>query len=884
MKREFKKIVSVLLMVSLLFTTKGFNLYAEEKNEQEGIVETYNEVLESQENKEAEKNYEEEKEIDSIIESKKIEETEEEKLENEEKNDETEESEEETAEKETEKEVEKEEKNKKLTEKTKDKETEVKENEEEINETEENEVEENKEEEKATVSQTLIEEELTENFEEEKKELENIEKEATKSEVEEKYLEEQKNVEKEELFGDDQTPNEYIFSPGWFDENEAGIRTSQVTKITFLKYPEQTPAPTIASWSITGSNGLTAYLDGTEITIYAEHDVPIYMAEDSSYLFSGNSTAMYNNLTEIKNLELVDTSKVKNMKSMFESCQQLRNLDLSNFNTSNVTNMANMFYFCRYLPFIDVTSFDTKNVTTFENMFFMCMQPETIDVSSFNTEKCENMLGMFDGCSNLKNIDVSNFNTSNVTKMTTMFNCCNNLVNIDLTSFDTSKVTDMTHMFYVLDKNKTKLETIDLSSFDTSNVENMAQMFYNCVKLKTIYASDKFVTTKLTENMSDLFMFSECTSLVGGNNTAYDANHVDKLYARIDKEGAPGYFTEKENPETPEDPDVPIATISTLSDIVFLFDLQGRGENFKQLVRINEKLKEPTEPTASGYNFEYWYEGTDDSIRFDFDKVIDVLSARERTLKAKWRQVSNNTTQTSPGGGNRGGTSGSSITSNAFQNNANNVNATRQGNQAINTSSYGTQAVMNREPLTNLVATTFGNNMSFTTQGGERLQGMQKVSVDGKDGVYYFNDDSTLYCGWMKDENNNFHYFGSDGKMVTNGTVTINNQKFNINANGEIDQANLNNEYKQQLYNQCIVKINTGEIRKNDLTNTWSALITNPITGEKELAKGLTKLVQDDGVNTYYFDNSGNLLLGWQNVNGMMMYFSLETGKLVNTQ
>ena len=869
MKREVKKIVSILLMVSLLFTTKSFNLYAKEKIEQEGIVETYSEVLASQENNETEKSYEEEIETDFLIESNEIEEAEEEKLEIEEKNDETEKSEKEIVEKETEEEVEKEEKNKKLTEETKDKEIEVKENEEEINETEEN-----YKEEKATVSQTLVEEELTEKFEEEKteekEELENIEKEATKSEVEEKFLEEQKIVEKEELFGDDQTPNEYIFSPGWFDENEAGIRTSQVTKITFLKYPEQAPAPTIASWSITGSNGLTAYIDGTEVTIYAEYDIPIYMAENSSFLFSGEQSTPFENLTEIRNLNLLDTSRVTNMSSMFSFCEQLSSVDMSNFNTSEVIDFSEMFYYCT--------------------------QIETIDVSSFNTENCEKMHDMFYYCTNLKNLDVSNFNTSNVTDMEGMFYSCYSLENINLTNFDTSKVTNMSFMFYMRENDDTteaKVKKIDLSSFDTQNVETMAQIFFKCKKLKTIYVSDKFVTTKLTDVLSDQYMFFDCTSLVGGNNTTYDANHVDKLYARIDKEGAPGYFTEKENPETPEnpedpetpdDPDVPIATISTLSDIVFLFDLQGRGENFRQLVRINEKLKEPTNPTASGYVFEYWYEGTDDSIRFDFNKAIENTSAKERTLKAKWRQVTNNNTPSSPSDGNRGGSSRGSITSNAFQNSLNNVNATRQGNQEINTSSYGTQAVMNREPLTNLVATTFGNNMSFTTQSGERLQGMQKVSVDGKDGVYYFNDDSTLYCGWMKDENNNFHYFGSDGKMVTNGTVTINNQKFNINANGEIDQANLNNEYKQQLYNQCIVKINTGEIRKNDLTNTWSALITNPITGEKELAKGLTKLVQDDGVNTYYFDNSGNLLLGWQNVNGMMMYFSLETGKLVNTQ
>ena len=41
-------------------------------------------------------------------------------------------------------------------------------------------------------------------------------------------------------------------------------------------------------------------------------------------------------------------------------------------------------------------------------------------------------------------------------------------------------------------------------------------------------------------------MFTNCTKLVGGQGTTYNANHVDKSYARIDGGPSnPGYFTEK---------------------------------------------------------------------------------------------------------------------------------------------------------------------------------------------------------------------------------------------------------------------------------------------------------------------------------------------------
>ena len=41
-------------------------------------------------------------------------------------------------------------------------------------------------------------------------------------------------------------------------------------------------------------------------------------------------------------------------------------------------------------------------------------------------------------------------------------------------------------------------------------------------------------------------MFQNCTSLVGGKGTTYNANHVDKAYAHIDGGTSnPGYFSEK---------------------------------------------------------------------------------------------------------------------------------------------------------------------------------------------------------------------------------------------------------------------------------------------------------------------------------------------------
>ena len=52
------------------------------------------------------------------------------------------------------------------------------------------------------------------------------------------------------------------------------------------------------------------------------------------------------NLKEIKGINKFITTKVNNMKAMFQECNELEYIDLSNFDTSNVVNMEFMFNNC----------------------------------------------------------------------------------------------------------------------------------------------------------------------------------------------------------------------------------------------------------------------------------------------------------------------------------------------------------------------------------------------------------------------------------------------------------------------------------------------------------------------------------------------------------
>ena len=294
-----------------------------------------------------------------------------------------------------------------------------------------------------------------------------------------------------------------------------------------------------------------------------------------------------NNLTEIKGIEYLNTENVTNMGFMFNSCKVLTSLNLSNFNTEKVTDMQGMFGECSDLTSLNITSFNTEKVTNMRQMFYNCSDLTSLNLSNFNTEKVMYMSNMFYNCNKLTSLDLTSFNTAEVTKMDNMFKSCTDLTSLDLSNFNTAKVTDMNYMFYncnaltslditsfntaevtdmsnmfrLCDKltsldlsnfNTAKVEnmgwmfkscyaltSLDITSFNTANVKDMTQMFYGSNALTTIYASDNFVTSKVTTNINkSINMFSGCTELIGaikyaGNNTN------DKDYANYKT----GYFT-----------------------------------------------------------------------------------------------------------------------------------------------------------------------------------------------------------------------------------------------------------------------------------------------------------------------------------------------------
>ena len=243
---------------------------------------------------------------------------------------------------------------------------------------------------------------------------------------------------------------------------------------------------------------------------------------------------MFDGCTNLENLDVTNfnTSKVTNMYWMFSNLKKVTSLDLSNFNTKMVTNMFGLFRYCSSLKELDVSNFNTSMVKTMTGMFLGCKSLIKLDLSNFDTSNVTDMSSIFQECTNLKELNLSSFNTSNVTNMRSMFQNCGSLTNIDVSSFDTSKVVNMSNMFSGVivrtldllnfDTSKVtimsgmfgdaKILSINLSSFDTSSVTDMSSMFYGCENLTKLDLSN-FDTSKVTKTGSPYGMFYGCSNL-----------------------------------------------------------------------------------------------------------------------------------------------------------------------------------------------------------------------------------------------------------------------------------------------------------------------------------------------------------------------------------
>ena len=159
----------------------------------------------------------------------------------------------------------------------------------------------------------------------------------------------------------------------------------------------------------------------------------------------------YNNNNSFIDLTDIDISELDNLSSIFCGLK-LEVVDISGWDTSNVTAMTYMFSRCKNLKnIIGIENLDVLKLKRANFMFDSCENLVELDLTNWNIKSLENMSYMFYNCANLKIIkNIENWQLPNINDVSYMFyNCAKldvNLSNWDLTnikkSFKTGIVTN----------------------------------------------------------------------------------------------------------------------------------------------------------------------------------------------------------------------------------------------------------------------------------------------------------------------------------------------------------------------------------------------------------------------------------------------------------
>lgn len=252
---------------------------------------------------------------------------------------------------------------------------------------------------------------------------------------------------------------------------------------------------------------------------------------NGSYMFYGCA-----NSTEI-DVSQWDTSNIINFDKMFSNCKAVSSLEINDWNMISGYSLSDMFAYSGIID-IDLSKWNSENINNLSNLFFSCTKLKQIDLHTWDTSSVSTCHWLFRDCSSLEFINIEGWDTSHVNNMERMFGECPKLTTIKgLNKLNTSNVQFMQVMFI----GDYSLKSLDLSSFDTRNCIDTRQMFRGCYNLKSIYVSDTFVMTKVSNSTQ---MFLDCISLIGGAGTTFVPSFMDGTAARIDGGVSnPGYFT-----------------------------------------------------------------------------------------------------------------------------------------------------------------------------------------------------------------------------------------------------------------------------------------------------------------------------------------------------
>ena len=210
---------------------------------------------------------------------------------------------------------------------------------------------------------------------------------------------------------------------------------------------------------------------------------------------------------------------------------------------SVLTSLDNMFEGCDQLIYVDLSELITRRIKTISHTFTNCKNLQKIDLSSLKDSIITSMDSLFEGCNNLVDIKgMEQLNTINLKNIQNMFVNCENLIFVNLSSFELEKIESNRKIF----DNNPSLRYIDMSNskYDNNLIPIFNQTYFNernndeklLIRIKEVPESNNVSWIEYKTN-DDVFNISciigeneKCKSCSKNNETLLNCQTCNKGY------------------------------------------------------------------------------------------------------------------------------------------------------------------------------------------------------------------------------------------------------------------------------------------------------------------------------------------------------------------
>lgn len=274
----------------------------------------------------------------------------------------------------------------------------------------------------------------------------------------------------------------------------------------------------LSNWNVSkGINFSRMFLNGIALT-------SLNTVEQWNVINGQNFSSMFafcNKITSL-NLSKWNVSNGINLAALFRGMSNLTDLDLTNWDLSNTNSLVYFVYQCPKLKNLSgLSSWGAMpNLRNAASAFSGCQNLVNIDLSNWRINNCS-LCGIFSYCNNLTSIgDAQKLqNTFDNVIFKSAFQGTNININ-QLNNWTFTNCTDFSDMFADMQN----LTSVNLNwTFDNA-AQNFNNMFSNCINLTSIDLHNQF------EGVYKERMFNNCQNLITINNFSIQQDNVKLNY------------------------------------------------------------------------------------------------------------------------------------------------------------------------------------------------------------------------------------------------------------------------------------------------------------------------------------------------------------------